>query len=119
MAYSLTSTTPHPPAAPTAEDSRRWDHSSLRIRMLIGRWEEDLEQAVALHVDPSRQAAWGTPDLSSNIFRSITKQMSVLYDRAPIVDHMDGNDTGLELIKAVDATGLWEMMPRNAANVIG
>ena len=119
MGFSLTHTTPHPPAAPTAEDARRWDHSSLRIRMLIGRWEEDLEQAVALHVDPSRQAAWGTPDLSSNIFRSITKQMSVLYDRAPIVDHMDGNDTGLELIKAVDASGLWAMMPRFAANVIG
>ena len=112
-------TTPHPPAAPTAEDARRWEHTGLRMRMLIGRWEDDLEKAVALHVDPGRQAAWGTPDLSSNIFRSITKQLSVLYDRAPVVDHKDGNDTGLEAIKAVDASGLWAMMPRFAANVIG
>ena len=116
---SLSRTTPHPPTAPTAEDARRWEHTGLRMRMLIGRWEDDLEHAVALHVDPSRQAAWGTPDLSSNIFRSVTKQLSVLYDRPPVVDHTEGNDTGLELIKAVDASGLWAMMPRFAANVIG
>lgn len=119
MGLSLTRATPHPPAAPTAEDARRWEHSGLRMRMLIGRWEDDLEHAVALHVDPSRQAAWGTPDLSSNIFRSVTKQLSVMYDRAPVVDHLEGNDIGLELIKAVDASGLWAMMPRFAANVIG
>lgn len=119
MGLSLLRTTPHPPAAPTAEDARRWEHTGLRMRMLMGRWEDDLEKAVALHVDPGRQAAWGTPDLSSNIYRSITKQMSVLYDRPPVVDHKDGNDTGIELIKAVDASGLWSMMPRFAANVIG
>jgi hypothetical protein len=119
MALSLSRTTPHPPAAPTAEDARRWEHTGLRMRMLLGRWEDDLEHAIALHVDPSRQAAWGTPDLSSNIFRSVTKQLSVLYDRPPVVDHTDGSDAGLELIKAVDASGLWSLMPRFAANVIG
>jgi hypothetical protein len=89
------------------------------MRMLLGRWEDDLENAVALHIDPTRQAAWGIPDLSSNIFRSVTKQLSVIYDRAPVVDHADGNDVGLELIKAVDASGLWAMMPRFCAQVIG
>ena len=45
MGLSLTRATPHPPAAPTAEDARRWEHSGLRMRMLIGRWESDLEHA--------------------------------------------------------------------------
>ena len=119
MALAIARQIPHPPAAPTQEDAARWKHSGLRIRMMVGRWEDDLDQALAMHIDPSRQAAWGTPDLSSNIFRSVTKQLSVLYDRAPVVDHIAGPDEGLGLIKAVDASGLWPLMPRFGANVIG
>ena len=110
MALSLlTSQYPTRPAAPSAEDSARWDHTGLRLRMLFGRWGEDLERAISMHIDPSRSANWGVPDLSSNVFRSVTKQLSCLYDRAPMIDHPDG----------VEAAGLWPLMTRVGTWVIG
>tara|TARA_R100001244_G_scaffold20631_1_gene21320 strand:+ start:1086 stop:2741 length:1656 start_codon:yes stop_codon:yes gene_type:complete len=87
--------------------------------MLVGRWTEDLEKAIATHVDPTRQAAWGTPDLSSNIFRSISKQLSVLYDRPPVIDHPDGPEPLGPTLKAINAAGLWSLMARTASMVIG
>jgi len=120
MALSLlASTYPTRPAAPTAEDSSRWDHTSLRLRMLAGRWSEDLERAVAMHIDPSRQEAWGVPDLSSNVFRSVTKQLSCLYDRPPVLDHPDGAELAAPLVDAVGAAGLWPLMTRMGTWVIG
>ena len=87
--------------------------------MLLGRWEDDLDKAIAMHVDPTRQAAWGTPDLSSNIFRSISKQMAVLYDTAPIVDHPTGPEAIAQTQAAITKAGLWSLMSRGAAMVIG
>ena len=120
MALSLLSATiPTPPAAPTAEDQKRWDHSSLRIRLLLGRWKEDLERAIALHIDPTRQAAWGIPDLSSNVFRSVTKQMSCLYDRPPLMDNADAPEDAAELAGAIEKAGLWPLMSRVSVFAIG
>ena len=115
----LTSPIPVAPVAPTSEDQARWDHTGLRVRMLLGRWEDDLDKAIAMHVDPTRQAAWGTPDLSSNIFRSISKQLAVLYDAPPIVDHPLGPEAIAPTLTAIDAAGLWPLMSRTAAMVIG
>lgn len=120
MGLSLLATQyPTRPAAPTPEDTARWDHTSLRLRMLFGRWHEDLERAISMHVDPTRQAAWGVPDLSSNVFRSVTKQLSCLYDRAPVIDHPSGQDASGTLVQAVEAAGLWPLMSRISTLVIG
>ena len=115
----LTHPIPVPPIAPTAEEQARWEHTALRVRMLKGAWLEDLEKAVAMYVDAGRQAAWGTPDLSSNLFRSISKQLAVLYDRPPEVDHPTGLDGIPETLKAIKAAGLWSLMARVSAMVIG
>ena len=120
MALSLlASQYPTRPGAPTAEDSARWSHTGLRMRMLMGRWEEDLERCISMHIDSARQAAWGVPDLSSNVFRSVTKQLSVLYDRPPIIDHAQGPEAAGALVQAVDAAGLWPLMTRVGVWTIG
>ena len=110
---------PTRPGAPTAEDSARWDHTGLRVRMLSGRHQADVERSISMHVDPTRRAAWGVPDLSSNVFRSVTRQLACLYDRAPIVDHPDGPDAAGSLVDAVTSAGLWPLMTRVSSQVIG
>ena len=115
----LTQPIPVAPIAPTSEESARWDHTALRVRMLKGSWQEDLEKAVSMYVDPTRQAAWGQPDLSSNLFRSISKQLAVLYDRPPVLDHPDGPDAMKATQAAIKASGLWSLMARVSAMVIG
>ena len=110
---------PTRPGAPTAEDSARWNHTGLRVRMLSGRHQADVERTISMHVDPTRAASWGVADLSSNVFRSVSRQLACLYDRAPIVDHPDGPDAAAPLIGAVDAAGLWPLMTRVSSQVIG
>ena len=119
MALSLLSQIPIEPPAPTAEDQARWDHLGLRIRMLTGRHMEDVERAIANHIDPTRRRAWGIPDLSSNVFKSVTEQMSCLYDRPPIIDHETGPDLSVQMTKAIDDSGLWPLMSKVATMVIG
>ena len=120
MALSLlASQIPTPPQAPTAEDQARWDHSALRIRMLLGRWSEDLERTIQLHIDPTRRASWGVPDLSSNVCRSVTKQMSALFDRPPTIDHGEAPESAAEMSQALDVAGLWPLMSRVAVHTIG
>ena len=112
---------PPPPPIPTdPENAARWEHTGLRVRMLAGRWERDLERAIAKHIDPARQAAWGIPDVSSNIFRQVSRSLAVLYDRPPAVDHADpaaapliANGGGL------DRAGIWSMMGKFSSWVIG
>ena len=115
----LTKPIPVPPIAPTAEEGARWEHTALRVRLLKGAWLEDLEKAVAMYVDPTRQAAWGTPDLSSNLFRSISKQLAVLYDQPPVLDHPEGADAINGTLDAIRSAGLWSLMARVSAMVIG
>ena len=38
---------PIKPYAPTQEEQDRWNHSALRKRMIIGAWEQDLEDELA------------------------------------------------------------------------
>ncbi|MAH44640.1 hypothetical protein CMI37_02375 [Candidatus Pacearchaeota archaeon] len=115
----LSSTIPNPPPAPTAEDTARWEHSALRLRMLVGRWSEDLDRTISLHIDPTRRASWGVPDLSSNVFRSVTKQLACLFDRPPTIDHAGAPDQAAELARLCARSGLWSLMARTQANVIG
>lgn len=67
----------------------RWEHTRLRRRLLYGQWEQDLTQRIQRAIGAVRREAWGVPDLSANPFRAICAQVSVTYDRAPMVCHSD------------------------------
>ena len=79
--------TPIKPAAPTDQDQARWDHSSLRKRLIMGAWEDDLERELRRHLPADRRESWGVADLSSNPFEQITRQLAVLYHENPSVPH--------------------------------
>ena len=112
--------TPAKPSAPTAATESRWSHSSLRKRLILGAWLEDLELELSRHLPADRRESWGPADLSSNPFEQITRQLSVLYHEMPTVTHMDdpiGDLIGRSGLATM--AGLWPLMQRTQQMVLG
>ena len=110
---------PLKPLAPSNLDQRRWEHTSLRRRMLTGAWEEDLEDELARHLSPDRRESWGPSDLSSNPFEQITRQLSVLYMEAPAVSAPGDISPLLGREGYATRAGLWPLMSRVQQMVLG
>ena len=113
-------TKPMKPLAMTPSEQARWEHSGLRKRMILGAWENDLEEELGRHLPPDRREAWGPSDLSSNPFEQITRQLSVLYHETPTVTNMNGDvDVLVGREGLVTQAGLWQLMQRTQQMVIG
>lgn len=111
---------PLKPLAPNPDEQQRWNHSALRKRMIIGAWEQDLEDELARHLPADRREAWGPADLSSNPFEQITRQLSVLYHEVPAVTNLNGDISALTSREGlVTKAGLWQLMQRAQQMVIG
>ena len=108
------------PAAPTEADQSRWDHSSLRKRLILGAWLQDLENELARHLPPDRREAWGPADLSSNPFEQITRQLAVLYHENPSVTNANEDISSLVGRSGlVTLAGLWPLMARAQQMILG
>ena len=111
---------PMKPMAKSQEEQNRWDHTGLRRRMILGAWEQDLEEELARHLPPDRREAWGPSDLSSNAFEQITRQLAVLYHETPAITNMNGDiDTLVGREGLVTKSGLWQLMQRTQQMVLG
>jgi len=111
---------PIKPLAHSTEEQARWDHTGLRRRMILGLWEEDLEDELARHLPADRREAWGPADLSSNPFEQITRQLSVLYHENPSVTNLNGNIEELVSREGlVTKAGLWQLQQRTQQMVLG
>lgn len=112
--------TPIKPAAPTDQDQARWDHSSLRKRLIMGAWEDDLERELRRHLPADRRESWGVADLSSNPFEQITRQLAVLYHENPSVTN-NTEDISALVGRAglVTLAGLWPLMSRAQQMTLG
>lgn len=77
------------PKMPTPEDQRRVEHQALRRRLIMGTYEQDLEEEMLRHFSSDRYMALGPVDMSSNVLEQITRQLSVLYNVAPTVHHSE------------------------------
>lgn len=111
---------PMKPMAPNQEEQARWDHTGLRRRLLLGAFEQDLEEELARHLPPDRREAWGPSDLSSNVFEQITRQLSVLYHETPAITNMNGDiDSLVGREGLVTKSGLWQLMQRTQQMVLG
>lgn len=111
-----------PPVPPSGLDARRWEHTRLRRRLLEGTWERDLVERLEVHLGSVRRQAWGVPDLSSNPFRIICRELSALYLTAPDVRHTRSPDRAEALIGGsgiIARSGLWATMQRFQSLVIG
>ncbi len=116
-----------PPVPKDPLEAKRWEHTRLRRRLLEGTWEQDLVDRLEIMLGTVRRQAWGIPDLSSNPFRIICREMSALYVSPPDVRHYSagpGSEPGIgdpaeDLIKKIDDSGLWPAMQRHQERVIG
>lgn len=108
--------TPSPPIPKNEIDAERWEHTRLRRRMLYGSWSGDLNDRLRKQIGNVRKEAWGSPDLSSNVFRSVVSQLAVQYDRWPTIGHDDG---ATELTAAIEKSGLWPLMSRVQRDCLG
>ena len=108
------------PRAPTQDENDRQDHTALRVRMLTGQWESDLEGTLAQNLPPDRRETWGPSDLSSNPFAQIVRQLSVLYDQPPTVSNEIGDISELtDRSGLLQRAGLWNLMSRAQQYIIG
>lgn len=98
---------------------RRVEHTRLRRRMLEGTWEQDLHDRLQIHLGTVRKAAWGLPDMSSNIFRQIARSLAALYIQPPDVSHPTRNLAAAGIVDMVARSGLWATMNRFQQLVIG
>lgn len=109
---------PFPPM-PTQDEERRARHTALRRRMLSGNYEDDLEHELLRHFSSDRFMVLGPPDMSSNVFEQITRQLSVLYNLPPTIHHSDDISelTGTE--GYVTQAGLFPLMQHVQQYVLG
>lgn len=107
------------PPLPLQKDpstQRRIEHTSLRKRMLTGMWFQDLIDSIGDHIPQSRQAAWGVPDMSSNIFKAASQALCGLYTEPPSIGVHEttvGESDGLVGRGGlINKAGLWPLMQR-------
>jgi hypothetical protein len=114
---------PVKPAARTSDTDARWTETARRRRMLIGAWQEDLEEELTRHVNAERRASWGISDMSSNVFKATCEALSALYNEAPIVGitGADRNQAAPLLASdgLIDRSGLWAMMQQIQVFTLG
>lgn len=107
---------PRPPL-PGDDNQRRAKQQALRMRLLRGRWSEDLETALKLHVREDRLGVWGIGEMSRNPFRSISSQVGgALYHRPGELRGGAGVD---DLSAAMQAAGYWQVMQRQSTDLVG
>ena len=107
---------PAMPMQPNQATQRRIEHSGLRRRMLCGQWLQDLIDEISQHIPESRQAAWGVPDMSSNIFKASVDALCGLYVEPPTISVTESAGQSAEGLVGreghVNAAGLWSMMQK-------
>ena len=96
----------------------RMQESARRRRLLDGVWEADLVETMSQYVAPEQMAAWGRPDLTKNVFRSVVSQLSILYDREPIIEH-DDPVAAERMRELCRGAGVWTHGPQLQRLVIG
>jgi hypothetical protein len=109
-----------PPTPPDASEARRWNYTRRVRRLMDGDWERDLDERVRAGVGNVRRQGWGLLDLGANPALTTCRELATLYLDAPSVRHdSDPEQVTPPLYQAIDASGLWSMMPRHQALTIG
>ena len=103
---------PSMPPAPDMVNQRRWNHTSLRRRLMTGLWEQDLEDALLQHLPSERRAAWGVADMSSNALEQVTRQLAMLYHEQPQITHESDIEPLVSREGYLQSAGLFPLMQR-------
>jgi len=112
---------PNSPVPTDPHEAQRWEHTRLRRRLLEGNWTGDLQERYERHMGTIRAQAHGELDLSSNPFRVINRELSVLYNHPPIIRHdMESIDHVADFLgRRLKQSGLWAQMGWFQSRVLG
>ena len=91
------------------------EETNLDSRILVAGWLDDLVDHMRQHFSRSRQDQVGKPDLSTNMWDAIIRQLSVLYDRPAVIRHEDAE--GAELATALLAEAGWPSLSQSLQRV--
>lgn len=90
---------------PPVLGSYRARHTRLRIRMLTGQWQPDLQKHMREAVGPVRSAALGSVMLSACPLRDLAHAVSVLYDTDVALAHPSDNRAAAQVQQRWDTIG--------------
>jgi len=94
----------------------RFKAQTKRSNLLDGAWQGMLDEHLSKILDSQRQSAIGAASTALNLFESVVRKLSVLYDKNPTVFHADMNDAQL---KAFNELPLWEQAQKHSLSVVG
>jgi len=104
------------PKPSSSDELSRWEATRRRRRVLLGEWEQDLNDYISRHLGTARQGSWGPPSQALNLFKSIINQLAVIYDQDPLVS----NDELLpEQAEYVESLMLWSKAKHHSKLVLG
>ncbi len=108
------------PPLPDAGDQPRRDHSRLRRRLLEGWWRQDLDRRISEFFHSSTAERLGYRDMSRNLFRQLTLQLSQLYTDPPRIEHEGVAEDPLDEFRAqLRDAWLWQVLARNQRYSVG
>jgi hypothetical protein len=122
MMYS-TQTTPQPPAPGNPDEARRVEATRHRYAMMEGKWRPLLEARLEEQLGSVRRAAWGVPDTTQCVLRTVCTELATLYDAEPDVRHAQfapspNLDRLVGSSGSIARSGLWAQMTRFQALTI-
>lgn len=110
------------PVPADERDARRWREQARRRRMLHGQWVEDAKDLQRQAMGLIRSDAHGPPDLSSNVFAGICRELGIHYNDGVTIGREMGSEdaTALdEMTKALAKAGHAAIMRTAIVDVIG
>jgi len=105
-----------------ARDATRWREQAKRRRMLHGQWSEDAKDLQRQAMGLIRSDAHGPPDLSSNVFAGICRELGIHYNDGVTIGREAGAEDQAaldEMTKALAKAGHAATMRTAIVDVIG
>ncbi len=110
---------PAKPQAPSDSEQKRWEHTALRKRLLIGQWEQDLEDELLRHLPTDRREALGPSDLSSCAIEQVTRQLAMLYHTEPHITNTADISALIGREGFVTKAGFYQLMQKVQQMTLG
>lgn len=103
-------------AATNPVDAERWQETGRRRRLLSGEWVEDLRVYMSAHVDAARLDAWGPPNTTMNLYKSLVEQVAIVHDGEGTIDCEGASDEQVgQMLRLVH----WSRLQAHEINVVG
>ena len=110
-----------PPMPIDPEDSRRWNETRRRRRLLDGAWPVDLERKLEIQFGLIRREVMGPSSLAKNFFKRTCEELASLYHKAPRQWHESGDslDEFLGPNGLIQYSMRWNRMRRFQVETLG